>query len=133
EDGGQALSGIIAKGGSGREQSLHDNLLGNLTHASVTDRDFDPAVESDFLARIPDDIEGRPWVSGYASDTGGANHDEARAFDYDKGWYRTDWVDLSFGSVDETGWEDHATLDGQLHFGSSNVVTDFNIARHEGA
>lgn len=129
EDGGAALTDILAKGGGGREQTLHDNLLGNLTYASVNDRGFAPNIRDGFLNRIPDDIETRPWVSGNASDLGNAAHDQARAFDFKQGWAREDWIDtVRSGSVDPVA------IDGnEMYYGDGNTVTGFNIVRHEGA
>lgn len=131
DEGGPAFTDIIAKGGNGREQTLHDNLLGNLTYASVTDRRFEDEVEESFLDRIPLDIQNRPWVSGYAGDVGNTAHDVARAFDYAQGWDRDDWIDYVLsGTVDEAGIN---PVNDYLYFGRSNTTDNFNIVRHEGA
>lgn len=129
ENGGSALTDILAKGGNGREQTLHDNLLGNLNKASVTDRKFEKSVEDGFLSRIPDGIENRPWVSGEAADLGNAAHDQARAFDFKQGWARNDWTDtVRSGTLDPLGRDGN-----EMYFGDGNTITGFNIVRHEGA
>lgn len=54
-----------------------------------------------------------------------------RAYDYDKGYARTDFLDMFFGDVD-----DRATDQGQgteMIFGDGNSATNYAVTRHEGA
>lgn len=142
EAGGEPLTFVTAKfqadtnanGIPQREQSMHDNLLGNLTTASVQDR-FDGALEAELLALIPDDYGDRPYYDGNEPQVGGAAHDAVRAFDYDRGWDRPDYIDLGFGKVDPIASDDrnNDNVDEQMFYGTGNSNDGFNIVRHEGA
>ena len=137
EAGGDPLTDVMAKftadgGDAGdnpdRAQSMHDNLLGNLWGPAVQDR-FDGEQEADLLALIPDEYEARPWFSGNEAHLGNAAHDGARAFDYEKGWDRPDYIETTInGTVDE-----RAQDGGEMLFGDGNSVDNWNIVRHEGA
>jgi hypothetical protein len=140
--GGEPLSFIVAKfspdGGDGdsipeRAQSMHDNLLGNLSAAALNDRfSGNPALLAELLALVPDEYEGRPVYSGSNAAVGGAAHDAVRAFDYDKGWDRPDYIDHAFGLVDDRASETDG-VGGSMYYGSGNGNGAFNIIRHEGA
>jgi hypothetical protein len=144
EAGGAPLTFVTAKfnvdtNGNGipqREQSMHDNLLGNLEPASINDKfGANPALKAELLALIPDEYEARARYSGNESDRGGPAHDAARAFDYDKGWDRPDYFDTFLGKVDPAASEDRNGdgIDEQMFYGTLNSNTAFNIVRHEGA
>jgi hypothetical protein len=135
EGGGEPLTDVTAKFGPARDQSLHDNLLGNLNLGSVESRNFPPAVKAELLGLIPDEYETRPVFSGNLSDVGGAAHDSVRAFDYDKGWARPDYVDRFFGKVDPSASDDRNGdgVDEQMFYGTLNGNGSFNVVRHEGA
>ncbi|MFN3388638.1 MAG: hypothetical protein ACK40O_06860 [Allosphingosinicella sp.] len=136
EAGGAPLTFVTAKyaadtNGNGipqREQSMHDNLLGNVTTAAIQDR-FPEPLESELLALVPDDYQNRPYYDGNEARVGGAIHDAVRAFDYDKGWDRPDWLDTTFnGNIDPL-----ARDGGEMYYGDGNTIDDWNIVRHEGA
>jgi hypothetical protein len=136
EDGGLPLTFVTAKysadsnadGVPQREQSMHDNLLGNLTTAAIQDR-FDGALEAQLLALVPDEYGDRPYYDGNEAHVGGAAHDAVRAFDYDHGWWRPDYLDRDMdGVVDPL-----ARNGGEMYYGSGNTIDDWNIVRHEGA
>lgn len=136
EAGGDPLTFTTAKyqadnNGNGipqREQSMHDNLLGNLTTAAIQDR-FDGAKEAELLALVPDDYGDRPYYDGNEARVGGPVHDAVRAFDYDRGWDRPDYLDVSYNGV-----VDAAARDGnEMFYGDGNTIDDWNIVRHEGA
>ena len=93
EAGGEPFNDFTAKASSSRSQLLHDNLLGNLNRGSIDSRNFPADLKAELLALVPDEYETRPVFSGDFSTYGGATHDGARAFDYDKGWSRPDYVD----------------------------------------
>ena len=136
EDGGAPLTFVTAKysadsdadGVPQREQSMHDNLLGNLTTAAIQDR-FDGAKEAQLLALVPDEYGDRPYYDGNEAHVGGPAHDAVRAFDYDHGWWRPDYLDRDLdGLIDPL-----ARDGGQMYYGSGNTIDDWNIVRHEGA
>jgi hypothetical protein len=116
-----------------REQSMHDNLLGNLEPLSINDKfGSNPALKAELLALIPDEYEGRPRYSGNESDRGGAAHDAARAFDYDRGWDRPDYLDVTYNGVVHSLARDPASP-GNMYYGTGNPADDWTIVRHEGA
>jgi hypothetical protein len=137
-DGGTPLIDITAKftadGADAdtlpeRNQSMHDNLLGNINTGSIQARDFPDALETELLALVPPGYGDRPWFSGEDHDVGGAAHDGARAFDYDRGWDRPDWTDRDYNAL-----IDPAARDGSsMYYGTGNPVDDWNVIRHEGA
>jgi hypothetical protein len=135
--GGDPLTDVIAKyqpdtNGNGipqREQSMHDNLLGNLSLVSIESRNFPPALKQELLALVPNEYESRPVYSGSEGDRGGAAHDAVRACDYDRGWDRADYLDRSYNAN-----ADPLARDGsQMYYGAGNPVDDWNVVRHEGA
>jgi hypothetical protein len=136
EAGGDPLTFITAKfqadnnanGIPQREQSMHDNLLGNLTTAAIQDR-FDGALEAQLLALVPDDYGDRPYYDGNEPRVGGPVHDAVRAFDYDRGWDRPDYIDRSYNAL-----ADPLARDGtNMFYGTGNPADDWNVVRHEGA
>lgn len=129
--GGVPFTDLVAKAdASGRSQSMHDNLLGNLNKVSVESRLFTDTEKNAFLARIPDEYENRPVYDGNKTSVGGATHDGARAFDYAKGWARPDYLDKQMsGKIDASAIKSEK----ELFVGSGNTVDGFNIVRHEGA
>ena len=113
-----------------REQSMHDNLLGNLTSGALDDRfGSDPDLLAELKALIPDEYESRPYYDGNENHVGGAAHDAVRAFDYDRGWDRPDYVDANLDGVIDL----LAQNGGEMFYGSGNTIDDWNIVRHEGA
>lgn len=143
EAGGAPLTDITAKyqadananGIPDRNQSMHDNLLGNLFSGSIDDRNYGEPLETELRGLIPDEYEARPWYGGYDYQVGGAAHDAVRAFDYDHGWSRDDWVDSFLGTVDPAASDDRNAdgIDEQMHYGTGNSNGSFNVVRHEGA
>jgi hypothetical protein len=133
--GGAALSDFTAKGTGGRDQSVHDNLLGNFNKVDFDSR-FPEGTQlrSELLTKINasgyGDIFERGVYSGNPSDVGGVSHDAVRAYDYDKGWARTDWTDSYFGMADERAQK--AGTD-DLIIGTANSAANMVITRHEGA
>jgi hypothetical protein len=128
ENGGDPLTFDTVKFEDGaREQNMHDNLLGNITEAALNQRDlFD-----DYGSQVPQEYLDRAYYSGNATAKGGPDHDAVRAFDYDKGWDREDYIDRFIGEVD-----DRATNNGdgeEMIFGDGNFTDNYTIARHEGA
>jgi hypothetical protein len=113
-----------------REQNMHDNLLGNLSLVSIQGRNFGSPLEQQLLALVPDEYESRPVYSGDQSARGGPAHDAVRAFDYDKGWAREDYLDTSYnGVVDPLA----RTAANKMYYGNGNPTDDWTIVRHEGA
>jgi hypothetical protein len=112
---------------------MHDNLLGNLEPASINDKfGANPALKAELLALIPDEYEARARYSGNESDRGGPAHDAVRAFDYDKGWDRPDYSDISYNGVVDPLARDPASP-GNMYYGAGNPADDWTIVRHEGA
>jgi hypothetical protein len=119
-----------------RDQSMHDNLLGNINTGSIQARDFPDALEAQLLALVPPGYGDRPWFSGEDGNVGGAAHDGARAFDYDRGWDRPDWTDRDYNAViDPAASRDSNAdaIDDQMYYGAGNPNDDWNVIRHEGA
>lgn len=113
-----------------REQSMHDNLLGNLTIGAINDRfASDPTLKAELLGLIPDEYETRAYYDGADQRVGGTVHDAVRAFDYDRGWDRPDYFDAAFDALIDPVARDG----GQMYYGSGNTITDWNVLRHEGA
>ena len=66
--GGDALDYLVAKAnGTGRSQTVHDNILGNVTKAALTERQFVPAGE--IAGRVPGDWEERAYYDGTLADS----------------------------------------------------------------
>jgi hypothetical protein len=136
--GGAPLTDVIAKyqpdnnanGIPQREQSMHDNLLGNLNHDSIVARNFGSPLTQQLLALVPQEYEDRAVYSGNEAARGGAAHDAVRAFDYDHGWSRPDYVDRSYDAVIDPLARKTAT---SMYYGNGNPVDDWNVVRHEGA
>jgi hypothetical protein len=118
-----------------REQSMHDNLLGNVNASSIADRQFGSPLEGQLLALIPQEYQDRPYYSGNEDQVGGAAHDAVRAFDWEKGWSRPDYFDRFLGKVDPIASDDrnNDSVDEQMFYGTGNSNDFFNIVRHEGA
>jgi hypothetical protein len=120
-----------------RDQSMHDNLLGNISTASIQDRNFPAALEAELIASAPPGYGNRPWYGGYDYQMGGERHDAVRAFDYDRGWDRPDWTDRDYNAViDPAASRDSGDLDSiddEMYYGNGNPNDDWNVIRHEGA
>jgi len=140
-DGGEPLTTLVAKyvpdgidGGAtpDRLQSMHDNLLGNFNDADLAGRfGAGSALYLDLKALIPDDLETRGAFSGAESTLGGAAHDNVRAVDWDHGWSRPDWLDVSYGAVVDARAQDPGGA--EMIYGAGNTITGWNLVRHEGA
>jgi hypothetical protein len=140
EAGGEPLTFTVAKftaddGDANttpeRMQSMHDNLLGNLDGSVLAGRfGSDPTLLAELQALVPDEYEARPWFSGNENHLGGADHDGARAFDYDKGWDRPDYLDRFLGEVDARAQD---PIEGDMIFGDGNSAVNYAVTRHEGA
>jgi hypothetical protein len=115
-----------------REQSMHDNLLGNIALVSIQGRNFGSPLEQQLLALVPDEYESRAVYSGDQSARGGPAHDAVRAFDYDKGWARDDYSDVTYNGVADALARDPASP-GNMYYGTGNPADDWTIVRHEGA
>jgi hypothetical protein len=115
-----------------REQNMHDNLLGNLNLVSIQGRNFGSPLEQQLLALVPDEYESRPVYSGDQSARGGAAHDAVRAFDYDRGWAREDYLDVSYNAVAHQLARDPASPNN-MYYGAGNPADDWTLVRHEGA
>jgi len=113
-----------------REQSMHDNFLGNLTSGAIDVRfSGDPTLKAALLALIPDEYEARLLYEGNDTQVGGVRHDNVRAFDYDHGWDRPDYVDHDMnGTIDPL-----ARNGSEMYYGDGNPTDDWNLLRHEGA
>jgi hypothetical protein len=111
-----------------REQSMHDNLLGNLNGGAINVR-FTGALKAELLALIPDEYEARQLYEGLDTQVGGPRHDNVRAFDYDHGWARPDYIDRSYDALVDP----LARNGSQMYYGGGNPVDDWNVVRHEGA
>lgn len=116
-----------------REQSMHDNLLGNLTEGALNDRfSGDPVLLAELKALIPDEYESRPYYDGNEARVGGSAHDAVRAFDYDHGWDRPDYLDTNVNGVVDPLAQDPLSP-GNIYNGGGQPADDWNIVRHEGA
>jgi hypothetical protein len=140
EAGGEPLTFVTAKysvdGNDAdtlpeREQSMHDNLLGNLGTAAIQDR-FSGALEAELLALVPDDYGNRIYYDGADQRVGGPEHDAVRAFDYDRGWDRPDYLDRSYNALIDPLARDPASPNN-MYYGNGNPADDWNVVRHEGA
>jgi hypothetical protein len=141
DEGGAPLTDITAKftadNGDAdtipqREQTMHDNLLGNIALVSIQSRNFGSPLEQQLLALVPDAYESRGVYSGNQDARGGADHDSARAFDYDRGWAREDYLDTSYNAVAHPLARDPASP-GNMYYGNGNPADDWTVVRHEGA
>jgi hypothetical protein len=114
---------------------MHDNLLGNIATVSIESRNFPAGLKAELIALVPDAYETRGVFSGEQGAVGGAAHDSVRAFDYDRGWERPDYVDRFFGAVDGRASDDRNMdgVDEQMSYGNGNPTGGFSIVRHEGA
>lgn len=142
QDGGAPLTDFTAKANAAatRDQSIHDNLLGNFNPVDFDSRFPDGSdVRVELLDQIEaagfSDIFTRGVFSGSTSDVGKAGHDSVRAYDYDKGWSRSDWIDAYFGKVDPLASDDRNNdgIDEQMFYGTGNSNAAFSVIRHEGA
>ena len=132
-----------------RSQSLHDNLLGNFDPASITDKFMDLAhggsnggsngtadnALGQQLLTLSSEYASRGVFSGEESQIGGAKHDSVRAFDWDAGWERSDWIDAYVGKADGLATKDTNGdgIDDAMNYGTGNPIDQFSIVRHEGA
>jgi hypothetical protein len=139
--GGEPLTDVVAKyaenasGAFTRLQSMHDNLLGNLNADVIADR-FPQPLRGELLGLVPDAYEARPVFDGNAASYGNARHDAVRAFDYDRGWDRPDYIDRSYNSlIDPLASRDanNNGVDESMFYGNGNPNDDWNVVRHEGA
>lgn len=140
--GGEPLTDVVAKysenaaGDFTRLQSMHDNLLGNLSLVSINGRNFPADIKAELLGLIPDAYEARQVFDGNLASYGGAKHDAVRAFDYDRGWDRPDYFDRSYNSLIDPAASRDANnngIDESMYYGSGNPNDDWNVVRHEGA
>lgn len=143
--GGEPLTDIVkytadanSDGIPERSQTMHDNLLGNLTRPGIMDKfgliasDHD-LTPQDILDRIHDagldDFLDRAWFGGYQSDTNGPAHNAVRVFDYNHGIDRPDYK-----FFDSNGTVDAAAINnGEMYYGHGNSPNNFVIGQHEGA
>lgn len=139
QDNGALLTDFIAKlTGTpdvvSRQQSIHDNLLAELDGATLNDR-LGSGDRADLLREYLDqagDFADRGVISGYASTAYNDSHRKALAFDYEQGWNRPDYARDTYGSLDPLATTEGGVAGVQMHFGASNLITNFTIARHEG-
>lgn len=139
EAGGEPLTFVTAKFTADdadantmpeREQSMHDNLLGNLTAGAINARfSGDPDLKAELLALIPDEYEARLLYEGNESQVGGPRHDNVRQFDYDHGWDRPDYLERDYNADIHPLARDG----GEMYYGDGNTIDDWTIVRHEGA
>ena len=111
---------------------MHDNLLGNISLVSIQGRNFGASLEQELLSLIPNEYETRAVYSGDQGARGGPAHDAVRAFDYDHGWSREDYLDLTTNGVVDALATDPASV-GNMYYGTGNPSDDWTIVRHEGA
>ena len=146
EHGGAPLFDT-AKFSATRNQTLHDNLLGNLDENSIIDK-FNPKAPGsefysaddigdrivnaglgDYLGVIGDINDGRGIFTGNQNDIDSAAHNRVRAFDYANGIARSD-----YNFFDDNGNVDAAaTTGGHMYFGTGNSPANYVISQHEGA
>ena len=104
-----------------RQQSLHDNMLGEVTDGAIADRFPHPAADP--RTEAAQDFGDRPWYSGNL-DTDAA---PSKAWDFAHDIERPDFIvtsDDSDGVV--------ANNNGNLWVGSGNPAGDFHTAQHDG-
>ncbi|MFD1252843.1 hypothetical protein DEVEQU_01131 [Devosia equisanguinis] len=135
KDGGIPFSDFSAKVEAGRDQSLHDNLLGNFHVGTIQDRwPTDEAAE--LIQRIKDEAgEGyvaRGVFSGRSTDVGSDAHKVVLAFDYAMGWNRSDYS----GPVNEFGKLDASAIYNNKEMWNGNgidALSNFTISTNEEA
>lgn len=148
ENGGTPLFDIAKFDSStGRVQTLHDNLLGNLDENSILDKfnaksgpaevytpaeiyaRIQAAGLGDYLGVVGNINDGRGIFTGNLNDIDSAAHDRVRAFDYANGIARSDYHSFtSSGSVDV-----RARNGAEMYFGDGNTPNNWVISQHEGA
>lgn len=115
--------------GIGRYQTLHDNLLGNITETGTAHRDLGDLAKVLLGEERLDFHLFRDVYSGNEGDWQNDDHDSVRIFDYERGFDREDYVFKETDGVIDS----FAQNDGNLFAGTGNSVENFNITRHEGA
>jgi hypothetical protein len=131
-----------------RQQTLHDNLLGNLNENAISDKfgnlgtpsTYTPAeiyqriIDAglgDYLGVIGNINDGRGYYGGDESELGTAGHTQVRVFDYAHGVDRSD-----YNFFDDNGSVDAQAINsatGNMYFGSGNSPANYVISQHEGA
>gem|GEM_PF-3499801 len=134
KNGGEPLTDVMAKFQTdARAQSMHDNLLGNLHELSINDKfGANTELRDELLTAVSDaGASGRPINPGYTADeVNGARGDQARAWDYEHGLKRTDYVEHNANAkVDASAIKNGV----EMYYGDGNTTDGFNIVRHEGA
>lgn len=123
-------------------QSLHDNLLGELNagvlHARIVDSPAKAPAQwaltregmYQLYAGLAGDVLERPYYDGYGSCDVRDTCCACLAFDYAKGWVRSDYVQhVPQGCLAEAAVRDGLSMWG----GSKGGVLGFTVARHLGA
>lgn len=141
EAGGEPLTDVVAKytpDGSDadtnpeRAQSMHDNLLGNLWNPVLSDRfSSNSELLAELQSLIPGEYLGRPTFDGNDGSFGGDKHDAVRAFDYEKGWDRPDYVETTISGTVDSAAQDQSG--GDMLFGNGNSTDGYAIVSHMGA
>lgn len=119
-----AKTAVNDSGEQTREQVLHDNILGELTKAALTDR----KLLAEYEAAAGEYID-RPWIDGVYANAYNDSQNQALRFDYEKGWDRPEYLRDFVGNIDDSAIKDGV----ETYYGDGNTVTNFSIARHEGA
>lgn len=122
ENGGRALAEVIVKQDGTRAQSLHDNILGNITKAALEDRGLlGYATKLSFLV---EQFLDRPWNGGYFNDA------EARyktvAWDYENGVIRNDWNAYRIFQKETSLSTNETKANGDMLNGSGIPSDDFH-------
>lgn len=127
--GGQAFLDVVKTSGdySNRQQTLHDNLLGNLGDAVIVSR-FGADPGDDPRTDTGRDFGDRPLPSG--NDNTLVRFEEAKTWDAANGVTRSDSnIDIKIGSLDDIA-EDDASL-GDMWNGTGNSIDNFRIVQVE--
>jgi hypothetical protein len=139
ENGGSsaAFSSIQVKGpvdagddGNGRYQTLHDNLLGNISGVAAGDRGTTTLITQLLGSTQANEYFSRAYYSGDASEFQQQAHDLVRVFDFERGYVRNDYVSTILnGTLSETAQKPNTT---DLIVGTGIPATGFNIVKHDG-
>lgn len=133
-----AKTSVDGDGNVTRKQWLHDNILGEVTQASLDDRlgGEDRATIKEFYETEAGAFTTRPWVSGEVADRYSEDHKKALAFDYAQDWapqasdYYVHYA--SDAQLDAKGVFTKPSGAKEMYMGSGNGITGFTLARHEG-
>lgn len=128
-DGGGEAFDTLAKDSATRHQTIHDNFLGNLTEAGLTDRGLlQYAIDKATSMGLDiSEVIHRPYYGGYDADGAAAEY-PAVAWDYDHDINRDDYDSFTTIDTDQTLSAGQTDSGGDMFSGSGIPVDDFSTA-----